>query len=167
MLPLDPEPVTMPSSFDALYREHAPAATRLALLLTGDAALAEDLVQDAFVRVAARHDVMRDRDAFGPYLTRAVANAAKSHFRHQYVVRKHAPRFAVVRVDAQPDTATRDMLWDALLQLPERQRAAIVLRYYEGLNEGEIAATLGCARGTVKAWLSRGLAKLRKVVDDA
>src|SRR5512141_2810244 len=74
---------------DRLYRTHAPAALRFALMLTGERELSEDLVQEAFVRVASKLDSLREPDAFGAYLTRAVANLAKSHFRHQKVVARH------------------------------------------------------------------------------
>jgi RNA polymerase sigma-70 factor (sigma-E family) len=153
-------------SLDALYRAHAPAAIRLALLLTGDRVLAEDLVQDAFVRVAARRDALRDPNAFGPYLTRAVANGVKSHFRHQQVVRKHAPVLRDATVSLPPDVDTREHLWQALQSLPERHRAAVVCRYYEGMSERETADALGCPAGTVKTWLARGLAQFREVIGD-
>jgi RNA polymerase sigma-70 factor (sigma-E family) len=162
------EPVAITeSSLDALYREHAPGALRLAVLLTGDRELSEDLVQDAFVRVAARATRLRDPDAFGAYLRRAVANGAKSHFRHQGVVRRKAPTTRQEAAEeAQAAIATRAALWDALLTLPVRQRAAIVLRYYGDFSEREIASALRCRPGTVKSLVSRGLDALRKVVPD-
>jgi RNA polymerase sigma-70 factor (sigma-E family) len=162
----DPVPITE-GGLDALYVEHAPAALRLALLLTGDRALAEDLVQDAFVRVAARRSHLRDPDAFGAYLRRAVANGAKSHFRHVAVVRRtDATRPPVPSSDLHAQVDLRSLLWDALLTLPDRQRAAIVLRYYADLPEREVASVLRCRPGTVKSLLSRGLDALRKVVPD-
>ncbi len=74
---------------DRLYREHAAGALRFAVMLTGDRSLSEDLVQEAFVRVAAKLDALRDPDAFNSYLTRAVANLAKSYFRRQEVAKRH------------------------------------------------------------------------------
>lgn len=157
------------STFDDLYREHAPGALRLALLMTGDRPLAEDLVHDAFVRVAGRLRTIRDPEAFGAYLQRTVANLAKSHFRHQQVVRRHAEREGRRPADPHPelpDVDTRDALWAALDGLSPRQRAAVVLRFYRDLSEREIAEVLGCRPGTVKSLLSRGLAILREAIAD-
>src|SRR2546430_8663604 len=75
-----------------LYRDHAEPALRLAYLLTGDRGLAEDLVQEAFVRVAGRFVQLRDPDAFGAYLRRAVVNLANSHFRRRRVERTYLAR---------------------------------------------------------------------------
>jgi RNA polymerase sigma-70 factor (sigma-E family) len=153
---------------DRLYRAHAPAALRFALMLTGERELAEDLVQEAFVRVAAKLDALREPDAFGAYLTRAVANLAKSHFRHQKVVARHE-RTIDLRSLVVPavDVASNDALLVALRRLPMRQRAAIVLRYYNDASHEDIAQILGIPLGTVKSLLSRGLAKLREGYRDA
>jgi RNA polymerase sigma-70 factor (sigma-E family) len=154
-------------SLDALYRRHVPGARRLAFLLTGDRELAEDLAHDAFVRTAARVSFMRDPEAFEGYLKRAVVNASRSHFRHLAVVRRHDHRFEP-RDDVidQPDVGLREQLWDGLQSLPERQRAAVVLRYYGGASERDIATALDCAPGTVKSYLSRAMASLREVIGD-
>ena len=123
-----------------LYEAHAPDAARLAYLLTGDRALAEDLVHEAFVRLFGRFRDLRNPDAFGAYLDRE----------------GRAP-------DAAPvDPGGREELWQALQQLRPRQRAAIVLRYYEDLTEAQTADVLGCARGTVKSLVSRGIDRLRQ-----
>jgi RNA polymerase sigma-70 factor (sigma-E family) len=153
---------------DRLYRTHAPAALRFALMLTGERELSEDLVQEAFVRVAAKLDSLREPDAFGAYLMRAVANLAKSHFRHQQVVARHersVPASALVVLPAE--IVATDSLLVALRLLPIRQRAAIVLRYYNDASHEDIARTLDIPLGTVKSLLSRGLAKLRQGVHDA
>jgi len=150
-----------------LYREHAEPALRLAYLLTGDRGLAEDLVQEAFVRVAGRFVHLRDPDAFGAYLRRAVVNLANSHFRRRRVERAYLTRAqadAAVRSGggpAGPPVEDRDELWKALERLPQRQRTAIVLRYYEDLSESRIAELLQCRPGTVKSLLSRGLEAMR------
>ena len=150
-----------------LYRDHAESALRLAYLLTGDRGLAEDLVQEAFVRVAGRFVHLRDPDAFSAYLRRAVVNLANSHFRRRRVERAYLTRAtsdAAVRAGAGPAGASvedRDQLWFALARLPQRQRAAIVLRYYEDLSEARIAELLQCRPGTVKSLLSRGLEAMR------
>jgi RNA polymerase sigma-70 factor (sigma-E family) len=153
---------------DRLYRTHASAALRFALMLTGERELSEDLVQEAFVRVAAKLDALREPDAFGAYLTRAVANLAKSHFRHQKVVARHERTIDLTSlVVPAVDVASNDALLVALRRLPMRQRAAIVLRYYNDASHEDIAQILGVPLGTVKSLLSRGLAKLREGYRDA
>jgi RNA polymerase sigma-70 factor (sigma-E family) len=147
-----------------LYRRHAPAAARLAFLLTGDRTLAEDLVQEAFVRLAGRFVDMRNPDAFEAYLRRTVVNLTNSHFRRLRVERAYLERQRQAPVDARrpfPDLESRDELWQALQLLNVRQRAAIVLRFYEDLSEREIAEVLECPPGTVKSLISRGMDALR------
>ncbi|HWS45748.1 MAG TPA: sigma-70 family RNA polymerase sigma factor [Acidimicrobiia bacterium] len=153
---------------DRLYRVHAPAALRFAVMLTGERELSEDLVQEAFVRVAAKLDSIREPDAFGAYLTRAVANLAKSHFRHQKVVARHERTIDVRSLVADPvDVVAGDALLVALRRLPIQQRAVLVLRYYNDCAHDEIARILDVPVGTVKSQLSRGLARLRREYGDA
>jgi RNA polymerase sigma-70 factor (sigma-E family) len=149
-----------------LYLRHATGATRLAYLLTGDRALAEDLVQDAFVRLAGRLAHLRDEGAFEPYLRRTIVNLARSHWRRRKVERSYLERIAPhgrLRPEPshQPDVEEHEEMWRALSLLPARQRAALVLRFYEDLSEREIADVLRCPVGTVKSLVSRGLATLR------
>jgi RNA polymerase sigma-70 factor (sigma-E family) len=153
---------------DRLYREHAAGALRFAVMLTGDRTLSEDLVQEAFVRVAAKLADMRDPSAFNAYLTRAVANLAKSHFRRQEVAKRHVRSVDERALVVQPvDVATSDSLLVALRHLPMQQRAALVLRYYNDLSQEEIARVLDIPVGTVKSQISRGLSRLRKECSDA
>jgi len=152
---------------DRLYRLHAPAALRFALMLTGERELAEDLVHEAFVRVAAKLDTIREPDAFAAYLTRAVANLAKSHFRHQQVVARHERSVDVRSLVVEPaEVVASDALLVALRRLPMRQRAAVVLRYYNDASHDDIARILDIPLGTVKSLLSRALVKLREGVRD-
>ena len=144
-----------------LYRRHAGDAARLAYLVTGDRALAEDLVQEAFVRMYGRFRDLRNPDAFETYLKRTVVNLARSHFRRKKVERKHAVSLADEPAGDLPDVAVRDELWTALQSLPERQRTAIVLRFYEDLSEARTAELMRCPIGTVKSLVSRGLERLR------
>jgi RNA polymerase sigma-70 factor (sigma-E family) len=147
-----------------LYLRYADDATRLAYLLTGDRALAEDMVQDAFVRLAGRLAHLRDEGAFEPYLKRTVVNLARSHWRRRKVERAHLERTSSAPgadVRTEPDLGDRDALWHALAALPARQRTALVLRFYEDMSERRIAEVLGCRPGTVKSLVSRGLARLR------
>jgi len=147
-----------------LYLRYADDAVRLAYLLTGDRPLAEDLVQDAFVRLAGRLAHLRDEGAFEAYLRRTVVNLSRSYFRHRKVERAYLERTGrapAERSAAMPDLGDRDALWAALARLPQRQRAALVLRYYEDLSERQIADVLRAPVGTVKSLLSRGLRTLR------
>jgi RNA polymerase sigma-70 factor (sigma-E family) len=153
------------SRIGELYLRHADAAARLAYLLTGDRALAEDITQDAFVRLAGRLVHIRDPEAFQAYLRRTVVNLSHSYFRHKRVERSYLERArnAPLPVAAGPGEAVgeREELWAALGRLSERQRAAIVLRFYEDLSEGQVAEILGCRPGTVKSLVSRGLEAMR------
>jgi RNA polymerase sigma-70 factor (sigma-E family) len=142
-----------------LYRAHLPGATRLAYLLTGDRAAAEDVAQEAFLRAASRLGALRDEAAFGAYLHRAVVNRVRNRARRLRLERAHAEP-PPVPYDL-PDLGTRDRLWTALQRLPHRQRAALVLRFYLDLSEADVAERLGCRPGTVKSATARGLAALR------
>jgi RNA polymerase sigma-70 factor (sigma-E family) len=148
-----------------LYRAHADGAVRLAYLLTGDRALAEDLVQDAFVRLAGRLVHLRDQQAFDAYLRRTVVNLSNSYFRRKKVERAflESARGALAPhgVQRAPSVDDREDLWRALGRLSARQRAAIVLRYYEDLPELQVAEILKCQPGTVKSLVARGLQNLR------
>ena len=144
-----------------LYAAHAPDAARLAYLLTGDRALAEDLVQDAFVRMFGRFRDLRHAEAFGAYLRKTVVNLARSHFRRRGVERTYVERESRRPVFSVEQPTGREEMWEALRNLTPRQRAAVVLRYYEDLTEAQTADVLGCAVGTVKSLVSRGLEQLR------
>lgn len=150
---------------DALYREHTPGALRLAYLLTGNRALAEDVVHDAFIKVASRVRELRDPEAFGAYFHRAVVNHVRGAARRKGVADRHLERtraeVARAAVADRPDTETRDQLWALLQQLPTRQREVVVCRYYLDLSEKETADALRCPPGSVKSSLSRALLALR------
>src|SRR5438128_1216513 len=152
-----------------LYRAHADGAVRLAYLLTGDRALAEDLVQDAFVRLAGRLVHLRDQQAFDAYLRRTVVNLSNSYFRRRKVewAFMQSARGALdpQSVQRAPSVDDREDLWRALGRLSARQRAAVVLRYYEDLSERDVAQILRCQPGTVKSLVARGLEKLRSDSD--
>jgi RNA polymerase sigma-70 factor (sigma-E family) len=157
------------SRIGELYLRHADAAVRLAYLLTGDRAVAEDLVQDAFVRLAGRLVHLRDPGAFDAYLRRSVVNLSRSYFRRRRVERAYLTRAQAVlerESGRWPAHAVEDReeLWRALGRLSERQRAAIVLRFYEDLSEVQVAEILKCRPGTVKSLVSRGLETLRNEI---
>jgi RNA polymerase sigma-70 factor (sigma-E family) len=146
-----------------LYARHAADAIRLAYMMTGDRSLAEDLVQDAFVKLAGRLAHLRDPDAFDAYLRRTVVNLANSSFRRRRIERAYLTRTAAEppAVGDATDADRRSELWADLQRLPVRQRTVIVLRIYEDLPERRVAEILGCRPGTVRSLLSRGLAQLR------
>jgi RNA polymerase sigma-70 factor (sigma-E family) len=155
---------------EELYRRNAPGALRLAYFLTGDREQAEDLVQDAFVRVAGRFRYLRVPDAFDAYLRRTIVNLFTSQLRRL----RHERAFAARQHDAETvapadDPVLRDELWRALSTLPTRQRAAVVLRYYEDLSERETAQILGVSTGAANQLIVRAMATLRDHVrgDDA
>jgi RNA polymerase sigma-70 factor (sigma-E family) len=143
-----------------LYAAHAPDAARLAYLLTGDPVLAEDLVHEAFVRLFGRFRDLRDPGAFRAYLRTTVVNLTRSHFRRRRVERSYLERERG-RPEPAADAPEPDETWEALQRLRPRQRAAIVLRFYEDLSEAQTADILRCPVGTVKSLVSRGLEQLR------
>ena len=153
-------------SFAEQYRAESAGVATLAYLLTGDPHLAEDLMQEAFLRVGSRLRHVSP-ETFGPYLRRTVVNLARSHFRRAAVRRKHAATIATdhemrrKRLESECDVETRDELWKVLQKLPVRQREAIVCRFYLDMSEAETADALGVSLGTVKSSTSRGLAALR------
>jgi RNA polymerase sigma-70 factor (sigma-E family) len=151
-----------------LYLRHADSAVRLAYLLTRDHALAEDLVQEAFVRLAGRLVHLRDPGAFDAYLRRTVVNLSNSHFRRRKVERAYLQRArGEMGTGTEGSEGSHDdgeALWRALGRLPGRQRAAIVLRFYEDLPERRVAEILNCRPGTVKSLVSRGLGTLRNEI---
>lgn len=146
-----------PTSFVALYRSQYEPMVRLAYLMLGSRNVAEEVVQEAFVRVRSHLDRVE-----GPvgYLRVAVVNACRNQRRRASLER----RISAQRVE-EPTTPGFDELGDALAKLPHRQRAVLVMRYYLGMSEEEIADTLGCRRGTVKSSAHRGLLSLRGVLE--
>lgn len=148
-----------------LEDQHA-AIGRFAYLVAGDLDLARDLTQEAFLRAAGRG---LDLEAPGslPYLRIIVVNLWRRRYR-----RLAAEARALVRVGSAPPPAgvdavdDRDLVWRALRRLPPRIRLCLVLRYYEDLPVAAIARELGRPEGTVRSWLSRGLARLAREVGD-
>ncbi|MEM9035454.1 MAG: sigma-70 family RNA polymerase sigma factor [Actinomycetota bacterium] len=146
-------------SFEEVFLAEYQPMVRLAVLLVDDLAVAEELVQDAFVRL---HQRWRRVDRPGAYLRTSVVNACRNELRRRK--RERRARRAEVELDSVELGA--DEMFDALAQLHPKRRAAIVLRYYGGLSEREIADTLSVRPGTVKSLLSRGLRELRRTIGD-
>jgi RNA polymerase sigma-70 factor (sigma-E family) len=155
---------TTAKGLEALYVAHAPAALRFAYYLAGDREQARDLVQDAFVRVAGRFRHLRKPDAFETYLRRTIFHLHVSRLRRLRLERAYLAREGrqppASHTDADP--AERDEVWQAILQLPARQRAAIVLRFYEDLSERESADIVGCSVGALNQLVARATATLRE-----
>lgn len=151
----EPRPAPRGSLAELYAVQYAPMV-RLAYLLTGSTAVAEDLVQDSFVRLQQHWTDAREPAA---YLRRSVVNACNSHHRRVGTERSHFHELVTDTV--APETP---VILDALAALPYRQRAALVLRFYEDRTEAEIAAALGCRPATVRSLVHRGLAALRKVI---
>jgi len=147
------------------YLQSAVATTRFAYFLCGDRELAEDLVQEAFVRIAGRAVLARGLDDVEAYLRRIVVNLYTSSLRRHRIERatltRRAPEIAHTERD---DVAERDAMWQALQRLPRRQRAAIILRYYEDLSEQAAADALGCSKGALNSLTVRAVQTLRTVV---
>lgn len=158
-------------SFARLYEAHARGARRLAYLLTGDGATADDLVQEAFTRLYARVVHLRRPEAFPAYLRRTVINLARMHFRRgavesRYRIRREqalAPQ--VVEEFERLDDLSR--LQAALMGLSYRQRTAVVARFYLDLPDAETAESLGCTESTVRSLVARGLAELRRQLEES
>jgi RNA polymerase sigma-70 factor (sigma-E family) len=147
--------------FGEFVREALPGLLRYGHLLTGNPHDAADLVQTALERVGARwSSVVRKSGDPVAYTRRAMANSHVSRWRR---VRKESLVAELPDVGAAPerDRFEDEPLWEALRGLPPRQRAVIVLRYYEELSEAEIADVLGVSRGTVKSQASKAMATLR------
>lgn len=161
-------PAPSVSDFSELYAAHHAEALRLAYLLTGDSHRAEDVVADAFVKIYRRWS-RGGIDQPRAYVRRAVVNESNSRFRRLTLERREgAKRSGDERGarDAGDQLADRDAMFQGLQQLPERMRTALVLRYYADLSEQDIAAAMDVSRGTVKSTISRGLDRLRAVLDE-
>jgi RNA polymerase sigma-70 factor (sigma-E family) len=154
----------MQSAVANLYKDHGSRALRLAYLLSGDLATAEDLVQDAFVRLLGRLRSIRDPHALNAYLGRTIVNLAKNHHRRGSRVKAHLDSASGARpaITSMPDFEGRDELCAQLLRLPYRQRVALVMRYCEDLPEAEVATLLGTSPKAVRSLVGRGLATLRE-----
>ena len=150
----------MTTSFEDFAARQVTPLLRYATVLTGDPHLAQDIVQECLLRAQQRWGRIAAVDVPSAYLKRMVTN---EYFGWRRRLKAHLP---LTGVDPpQPDPADRYDEREAMLQridrLPRKQKAAVVLRYYEGCDDAEIAAVLGCAQVTVRSHISRALAVLR------
>ena len=157
---MDPE-----QEFTDLFTVLWPRLYRMAVAVAGDAGAAEDALQTAFAKAYASWSRVRRADHVEAYVRRMVVNEIRGALRAGWF-RRERPHESVetgrVSVSHDDAVAERDAVWTAVQALPVRQRAVIVLRYYEDLSEEQIAAALGCSRGTVKSQASAALANLRR-----
>ena len=142
-------------SFEELFRDEYASTVRLAHLLTGDATGAEDLAQDAFARVRPHFDRLDRPQA---YLRTVTVNVCRNWHRRRSRESVYLQQHGVGPTSVSDAAAE---LLDVVDRLPFRQRTVLVLRYWKGASEAEIAQALGCRPGTVKSLHSRALAQMR------
>ena len=164
-------PSTSSSSWDIvteIYDGEYKSLVRLAVLLVHDVPTAEEVVQDAFEAMHTALRRLRDSEKALSYLRQAVVNRSRSVLRHRTVVDKNAPKPAPDEPSAEHAAMAlieRTAVVAALRALPERQREAIVLRYYADFSEADIAAAMGISRGAVKSHTARGMTALRSILE--
>jgi RNA polymerase sigma-70 factor (sigma-E family) len=151
-----------------LYVAHRLTLVRLAMLLVDDRASAEDVVQDSFAGLASQREGLRDPDAALAYLRRSVVNRSRSALRRRRTARGYAPPRSIEA--ARPDERAvlaeeHRQILAALDRLAPRQREVLVLRYWSGLSEAEIADALGISRGSVTSTASRALDQLETIME--
>ena len=152
-----------PALFAEFVAARSAALYRTAYLMVGDRQLAQDLLQEALTKTYVAWPRLRDTGKAEAYTRKAITTTAITWYRRRSWGER--PTDIVPdrgRADHVDDLTTRKLLWEALQSLPPRQRAAIVLRFYEDLSEARTAEVLGCAPGTVKSQVSAGLTKLRQ-----
>jgi RNA polymerase sigma-70 factor (sigma-E family) len=157
------------TAVDELYAAHYRRLVRLSVLLVRDVETAEEVVQDSFVAMHGRWRTLRDPEKALAYLRQTVVNRSRSVLRHRRVQDRHTPALATPLWGADEEVLVaerRQVVLDALRELPERQREVLALRYYLDLSEADIAETLGISRGAVKSHASRGVAALRHLLED-
>lgn len=156
-----------PQTIDDIYRTHRMGMVRLAILLVDDINSAEDVVQDAFAGLYRNWDQLRDAQAAIGYLRTAVVNGSRSMLRRRRTARAYVPPHSADARSAESMamlTAEHQSVISALGELAPRQREILVLRYYGGLSEAEIAAATGLSAGTVKSTASRAVARLGDII---
>jgi RNA polymerase sigma factor (sigma-70 family) len=144
-------------TFEEFFAANHQRMLRLAAALLPSQAVAEDVVQDAFIKSYVHFASLTHPSA---YLRRSIINQSTSYFRKRGIATRKEPLLRPA-----PSLSEHDTMLSVLEKLPSRQRAALVLRYYEQCTEAEIAYALKCRPGTVKSLLSRGIAALREVID--
>ena len=150
-----------------LFQAHQLELVRLAVLMVGDLATAEDVVQDAFEQLHRRWRTLRKPSNALDYARSAVLNGCRSVHRRRLVARRHQPQIAAA---TRPDTDTaaafeqRTELMDAFRALPRRQREVLALRYYLDMSVADVATTLNISPSAVRSTASRGLDALARIL---
>lgn len=158
-----------PLTLEDLYRQHRMRLVRLAILLVDEPGTAEDVVQEAFAGLHRNWGRLRDAAAAVGYLRTAVVNGSRSVLRRRRTAREYVPPYAVNARSAESLamlSTEHQAVVNALAKLPPRQREVLVLRYYGGLSEAEIAEAAGISKGTVKSTASRALEALQRAMND-
>lgn len=155
-----------PPGFRDFFDLEFPRLRDFAYVLSGSWSEAEELAQEAMVRTLRAWPRIRERDNPAVYARTVLVNRRRSLFRRAKLAEQHEAAIPPPR-SLQEDVEQRTVVWAALLELPQRQRAAVVLRYYEDLSEAQTAAALGVAVGTVKSLVHKGLAQLRANLERA
>lgn len=148
----------------AAYRAHSRPLLRLATLMSRNAEEAQDAMQEAYLRSMKRLPSLPE-SAVLPYLRRALVNVCLSRLRRAELER----RFLAKEQDSlmvPPPFEDHDVIWAAVTRLPTRQRACVVLRYFEDLSQADVAAVLRCSVGTVRSQTSKAIGRLRKELAD-
>ena len=161
----------MPVTYEEFADSRLGALLRYAVMLTGDQHTAQDLVQDTMVRVQLNWRRVAGSDSPDGYVRKMLTNQfidlRRGSWLKRVLLRPEPDALRVVPSDHADETVERDRVWSLLARLPRRQRAALVLRYYEDLPDADIAEVLGCAVGTVRSSISRALAALRTELVEA
>lgn len=159
-------PAATPTTFTSYVRARGPVLLRTARSLTANPCDAEDLLQTALTKTYLAWERIEDHRALDGYVRKALLNTRTSQWRKRRVEEFCCDELPEPEPQPGPDPAeaqaVRDMLWQAVLRLPARQRAMVVLRFYEDLSEAQTAAVLGVSVGTVKSAVSRAVSKLRE-----
>ncbi len=165
--PTDTGGTPKPKTLADLYTEHRMRLVRLAILLVDEPATAEDVVQEAFAGLHRNWAGLRDEFAALGYLRTAVVNGSRSVLRRRKTAREYVPPYAGTARSAESLamlSAEHQSVVDALSGLAPRQREVLVLRYYGGLSEAEIAEATGISKGAVKSTASRALAAMQNIL---
>jgi len=157
---------------EALYQREAVSLVRLARIFTDDRNAAEDLVQEAFIRLFHSAHRIQDEARVSAYLRSILLNLARDHNRRGLMSLRHQDAMTDWSVPEQPDeqvvrTESQATILDALRSLSPRQRDCLVLRFYLELSEGEIARTLEISANSVKTHCRRGLAAMASILEGA
>jgi RNA polymerase sigma-70 factor (sigma-E family) len=164
----DPLVTNADEAVTQLYSNYYRSLVRLAGLLVRDEPTAEEVVQECFIAMHDGWGNLRDEDKALAYLKQSVVNRSRSLLRHRSVVERNAPKPAPDMPSAEQGAITlleRSAVISALRALPDRQRQALVLRYYADLSEAQIAEMMGISKGAVKSHTARGMSSLRAVLE--